>query len=499
MSHRSKSPKLTPHMWPDPADADRPLRQAHEAAIAGRRDTGTRNLISESWRRSLLAGVDTEIRNAPLVWDRDTIGDARSAHPFARHLPVLRGTLQAVADQTEHMMVITDADGHVLWSEGPPVVRRAAERVGLMDGFWWSERVVGTNGIGTALTEAAPAYVYSAEHLVRVFQEWSCAGAPITDPDSGKVIGCVDVSARARSLHPAAVALVSATARLTEAQLALEMNARDELLSARYLRHLQGLGGEPAALATATGRIFAAEPAEWRGLRVAVPETGGPMTLPDGRPALAEALGDAFLLRPRGRRRDGRRRGLLTLSLLGASQPYARLNGRRIPLSLRHAEILTLLSLHPEGLSGDQLLWRLYGDDGNPVTVRAEIHRLRAQLGEALRAKPYRLECDVDADFLTVRRALAAGELATAARLYRGPLLPRSDAPAIRSESDELTVQLRSQLLSRGEPDALWTYAQTESGRDDLEVIERLASVLSPEDPRRASAELREHRLLLPE
>jgi hypothetical protein len=491
-----------PHTRRGLADVERGLAVAHDAATKGGSHGGVRRMIFESWRRSLIAGADSEMRMAPLVFDGDDIGDARSVHPLRDHVAMLRGILQAVADEAVHLMVIADVGGTILWSEGPRDVRREAGRVGLSDGFCWSEEAVGTNGIGTALTERAPAYVYSAEHLARCLHPWSCVGAPITDPDSGEVIGCVDVSATATSLHPAAVALVEAAARLTEAQLALDMTARDESLRARYERHLQGLKGKPGALVSVTGRILAAEPGEWRGRRVAVPEAGVYVSLPDGRPALVEPLGDVFLLRPpgRGRRSAGRKhRPLLTLSLLGAAQPCARLNGRGVPLSQRHAEILALLSMHPEGLSGDQLSLLLYGDDGSPVTVRAEIHRLRAQLDSVLRAKPYRLDCDVDADFLTVRRALAAGDLSTAVRLYRGPLLSRSDAPAIRAESDEITVQMRRRLLHEGGHEALWSYAQTESGRDDLEVLERLATELPPADPRRASAELREHRLLLAE
>jgi hypothetical protein len=93
-----------------------------------------------------------------------------------------------------------------------------------------------------------------------------------------------------------------------------------------------------------------------------------------------------------------------------------------------------------------------------------------------------------------VRRLLAAGNVATAVRLYPGPLLPRSESPAIRSERGDLNAQLRRQLLHHGGIDELWAYAET--GEDDLEILGRLVSVLPPGDPRRVSAQLREHRVL---
>ncbi|TDC60937.1 transcriptional regulator [Actinomadura sp. GC306] len=481
-----------------------------------RKPVAVRPPISESWRRSRDAGVDAAVEAAPLVFDRDALADARAAHPLARHLPMLEELLRRVADETEHLMVITDAAGHVLWTQGPPAARRDAEAIGLAEGFRWSEDAVGTNGIGTALAAGRPEYVYASEHVAHVLHRWSCAGAPITDPDSGRVVGCIDVSATVRALHPATVALVAAAARLAESRLENEMRRRDERLRERLLPHLRDAG----VLVTATGRILATPagryPESWRGRRVGVPGPGRTLTLPDGRTAVAEPLGEAFLLRPapargwpgarpllRGERpaADAARftageGPLLTLSFLGEDRPFAHLDGRPVLLALRHAEILAALALQPRGLTGDGLALCLYGEDGSPASVRPEIHRLRQQLGGVVRARPYRLGCAVEADFLTVRRMLDEGDAAGAVRLYTGELLPRSDAPAVRAERDELAVRVRRLALDRGGADVLWTYAQTEPGRADLEVLERLRDVLPPGDPRLAAVASRRERLL---
>jgi GAF domain-containing protein len=443
-------------------------------------------MVSASWRRSLEAGIDPGLRSAPLVFDADAVAGVRESHPLGRHLPLLREALRDMADASAHLMVVTDAEGHVLWSEGPRGVRREADRIGLAEGFRWAEESIGTNGIGTALSEGRPVCIETTEHLIRVLHSWSCVAAPIIDPDTGTVAGCVDISGRAKTMHPAVVALVQAAARLTEAQLALEMNRRDEHLRARYLRRPYG---DACALVTATGRVLAPDPGRWAGRRMPVPEAGRRVTLPDGRVTVAEALGGAVLLRAADAGRPS-----LGLRLLGEQQPCAYLDGRRIPLSLRHAELLALMALHPRGLTCEQSSFHLYGDAGNPATVRAEIHRLRGQLGDVVLAKPYRLDCDVDADFLSVRRLLGAGDVAGAVRLYAGPLLPRSESAAIKAERDDLGTQLRRQLLHRGDLDDLWTYAQT--GEDDLEILGRLAAALPPGDPRRVTAQLREHRAL---
>ncbi|MCP2339492.1 helix-turn-helix domain-containing protein [Actinomadura rupiterrae] len=451
-----------------------------------------RPVIGESWRRCRAAEVDTRLEGAPVVFDARTVADLRAVHPLGPHLD----TLRAVLDPAEHLFVVTDASGHALWRDGPSDALREADRVGLLEGACWAEGSVGTNGIGTTLATGRPQFVYSTEHLALVLHRWSGAGAPVTDPDTGEIVGCVDVAATVRRLPSAAASLVTAAARLAEARLELDVARRDERLRERYARH----AGKAGILLTATGRVLAGGPADWRGRRLdaPMPLPGDLLTLPDGSRALAEPLGEVFLLRPQSAGASGGFAGVqraappsLTLSLLGAARPSARLDARRLPLSLRHAEILALLAMHPGGLSGDRLTAYLYGDEGSPVTVRAEIHRLRDRLGGMVRAKPYRIGCRVEADFLVVRRLLDEGDVATAARLFHGELLPSSDSPAIRAERDELTGRIRRQLLDRDDAEALWRFAQSDPGRGDLEVHERLVQILPPDDPRRITAAAR--------
>ena len=62
--------------------------------------------------------------------------------------------------------------------------------------------------------------------------------------------------------------------------------------------------------------------------------------------------------------------------------------GRKLRLSRRHSEILVLLARHPEGVGGDELLVELYEDESvTPVTLRAELSRLRGLLGRSCCAR----------------------------------------------------------------------------------------------------------------
>ncbi|PZG23505.1 helix-turn-helix domain-containing protein [Nonomuraea aridisoli] len=468
------------------------LQQVYEATLSG----GTapappRPLVSESWRRSLAAHVNPDDYRPPVVYRADEVADARSAHPLRAVLPLLRDLLVGIADTSRHVMIATDAEGTILWREGPGDICRSADLVGLSEGTRWTEDAIGTNAMGTALATDSPVQIYSAEHLVRTYHGWTCAAAPIHDPDTGDPIGAVDVSGLLRGLHPAVVCLVNAAAQLAENHLRALMESSDERFRERNLPHLLGLRGEPGALLTVTGRVVAAEPYGPWPSRVTIPAGADRVTIGDGREALVEPLPGGYLLRVPRRGRTAPRRPTLSLTFLG-DRPAAVLDGRELPLTLRWAELLALFALHPAGLTAEQVAFRLYGDAGNPATVRAEIHRLRARLGEsAMRARPYRLRAEVEADFLTARAALRAGDVRAAVAVCRAPLLPGSESAVIRAESHSLVASMRSAVLGHHDLDALWDFAQSEPGADDLEVFERLVAELPARDPRRAVAETR--------
>ncbi|MEU0883102.1 GAF domain-containing protein [Lentzea sp. NPDC005914] len=185
------------------------------------------------------------------------------------------------------------------------------------------------------------------------------------------------------------------------------------------------------------------------------------------------------------------RQHVLTLNFLGG--PHADLDGRPLVLTLRNAEVLTALALHPKGLTAEQLALLLYGERGNPTTVRAELHRLRAQLGGVLLTRPYRLDAVVRGDFLDVRTALRSGDARRATRHYSGELLPRSDAPVVREERADLAAAVRRGVLDTGDADSLLSFA--DSG-EDAEVLERLHLLLPVTDPRHALVSSRLRRAL---
>lgn len=478
-----------PELLRDPESYARLLEHVRAAVLAGLPGPRSpRSVVSASWDRSLAAHVDPDEGEAPFVYDVDVLTALREAHPLAPVLPVLRQMLVSIADDAEHVMIVTDAEGLILWREGAANQLVRADRVGLSEGTRWSESAIGTNAMGTTLATGEPVQIYSAEHLVRRYHTWTCAAAPVRDPETGVLLGSIDVSGPLRTVHPAMLSLVTATAQLAEGQLRAQLAVRDERLRRANMPHLEALRGRPGALLSAGGRVLAAQ-ACLLPATVDVRRGGGTVALPDGRIATMEPLAEGYLLRLRATGSSGGgHRPRLRLEYLAEGAGMTTVDGRDVPFTLRHAEILTLLTLHPNGLSAERLALQLYGETGNPVTVRAEIHRLRSQLGATVvQTRPYRLAAEVDADFVQARAALRSSSPADVMRVFRGPLLPESEAPAIREERETLTAQVRQVALNSTDPAVLWSFWETPCGVDDFEVLDALLKTLPPADPRRAA------------
>jgi hypothetical protein len=451
-----------------------------------------REPIVESWRRSFAAGIDpTGHQLAPVVADENETQMLWDEHPLARTAPLIHECLAAMAEDADHLVVVTDANGLILCVEGSARLRvRAADHMNFTEGTLWSEPGAGTNAIGTAIAADHAVQVFGPEHFNEVVQRWTCSAAPIHDPDTGKLLGVIDLTGDFSTVQPHSLSVATATAQAVEASLRLGMQEHDLRLRARYGGHV-AVAPDSRALVTATGRPLTEVPVSWgaRG-RLAIPPGGGRLTLPSGEVAIAESVGpaeEAFLVREAARLTRPAGRPLARLQLLGRERALLEVDGgRATELRPRLAEILALLCAHPEGRSASALCADLHGDEGSPGSVRVEVSRLRKLLGPWIDTERYRLTCDVETDVRRVEGLLRAGAVREAAEAYPGPLLPGSEAPAIVEAREQLDAWLRQAVMTSDDPDALWAWVNSPTGRDDLGAWKRLLSHLEFRDPRRS-------------
>ncbi|WP_236052334.1 GAF domain-containing protein [Streptomyces musisoli] len=405
----------------DAAQAARVLSEVREATLAGQRARiAPRPVIEQSWGRMLRSGVDPERDRRSGLLPSDEVRRRREESRLRHVLPVLREGLLSVADVAQHIMVVAEADGRVLWREGSPPVLRKADGLGLELGADWREDVVGTNGVGTPAVVRRPVQVFAAEHFARSQTSWTCSGAPITDPRDGRLLGVVDVSGPLETMHPATLAWVDSVAKLAEARLR-------EL----HLTSLERLRAVAApVLARLTGRALVVDRNGWTAAvtgmpyirRVTLPKslTPGRRWLPSLGSCAVEPLAGGWLLRAddtplaTAARRialDLVRPDRCMVTVTASSGSWSR------ELSPRHAELLFLLAEHPAGRGAAGLAEDLFGDPTRTVTVRAEMSRIRRYLGELLQHRPYRFCADTEVE------VILPDDLRD--------LLPQSTAPAV--------------------------------------------------------------------
>ena len=427
----------------------RMVRRARDAVLDGRTPPGiVRDVVLDSWHRSMRAAVDPA-RPAPRLVGEGDAAARLASHRLGEIAPIVRSMLGGVARDARHIVVICDSRGMVLSAEGHPEMLDAAAANRVVPGALLGESAVGTNAIGTALYLDHPLQIFSAEHFNRRFHGWTCAAAPVHDPGTGALLGCIDISGSFRTAHPHSVALVTAVARVAESHLALEAARRDAYLRERYVALVMRDARRPSALVTRRGRVVVSSPPAWLVDAVEVPAEASAFTLPSGEDVAVEALenGEAFVLWRTDPARPTPSRPRVRILALGRHRAVLEQIGGRVELSPRHGEILTLLALHPDGLGSEELAAEIHGTDVKAVTIRAEMSRLRRRLGCLLVGAPYRLVADVDADFLEVERLLRAGDVRAAARRHIGPLLPRSTVPGIVAARERLERGLRPAAL----------------------------------------------------
>ena len=398
---------------------------------------GISTLIQESWQRSVQLHANPDNPEAPLAMDREELEAYRRQHPLAAIMPVIHKLLVLPSHDSGMLVAVGDEVGRLLWVEGDAALQRRAEGMMFVPGADWSEATVGTSAPGTALALGRGIQISGAEHYKRSVHPWSCTAVPFHDPDSGALLGVVDITGTESAVAPHTLSLVEATVAAAQAHLRVE--------------RLQ---------------LAAAGQSSQSRRRNSTPKTaGGP--------------GTSSLYRN-------------SLQLLGRDQALLSIDGRTVALSARHSEILALLSTHPAGLNAEELCALLYPGDASTMTLRAEMVRLRKVLQQinpdaVPQSRPYRLPLDLVPDAGQVLDCLQRGAHRIALEIYRGAVLPRSEAPGIVELRARVSALMREALLTDGSAESLLKYAALPEAKDDVDVRSAALKLLAPRSPKRAA------------
>ncbi|MBN1005560.1 sigma-54-dependent Fis family transcriptional regulator [Amphritea pacifica] len=147
--------------------------------------------------------------------------------------------IRTVSKQSGYAVLITNTEGVVVKSYADSNISHDLEQKGLRQGTLWSEKIVGTNGLGTCLTECRPVTVFAEEHYGFNLHNFSCSAAPLISPD-GTPFGALDISTYAsgnRLYQALALNLVCETADEIEAIVFKNAYANQRVISLSFSPH----------------------------------------------------------------------------------------------------------------------------------------------------------------------------------------------------------------------------------------------------------------------
>jgi transcriptional regulator of acetoin/glycerol metabolism len=206
------------------------VRRIRERFLEGSVEAETlRPTVLESWRRSQTLRVHPNRLEPPYVREPNT--ESRLVHAAA---PVLRQITEDLTAQAV-TVILTSADGVVLQRAVPEgTLMKALDSVSLAPGYSYAEEFAGTNGIGTALETCQPAFIRGSEHFVGKLDRLGCAGAPIRDPISQRVVGVVDLTCWASHSDPLLFALAKSAGRQIEERMKASAHESETALVDAY-------------------------------------------------------------------------------------------------------------------------------------------------------------------------------------------------------------------------------------------------------------------------
>lgn len=255
--------------------------------------SGVPPYIEKSWRRCVGEQV-------PVAPDRIDYRDPAQVLPVLRRaaLPVLERLKDSFAD-VPVAMVLSDATGLIVARHvGIRRQRDVMDRASAAEGFDYSEPSIGTNGLGTVLVERRPVLVRGPEHYNAALEDLTCAGIPIMEPYTGRLVGSFSLACAMRDVHPLMSVMAADIGRQIEDRILEEAGERHRRLVQAFLAVDKANAGalvvdEDTVLANRLGLVHTGpelHPLLWRFLSEHGPAAPTRMQVP-----LSDGLHDAVV------------------------------------------------------------------------------------------------------------------------------------------------------------------------------------------------------------
>jgi transcriptional regulator of acetoin/glycerol metabolism len=169
--------------------------------------------IYDSWMRCISFGLDTLRPPTPEFVSPAILRQEQQRYSLLRGLALAEmHTLHQQIAGSNFMIAFATAEGLLLDIISDPSFSEASNAASIRPGAVWTERICGTNGLGTAAHLKRAIVVHGRDHFFSRYNNLTCVAAPIFAPD-GELTGILDASSdcMSRQAHTQALVAMAAT------------------------------------------------------------------------------------------------------------------------------------------------------------------------------------------------------------------------------------------------------------------------------------------------
>lgn len=178
------------------------------------RDLRLRPEIEQSWTRSSICGLSASTVHHDTDLDVDVDVDSRLARAA---FPVIDRLCEQINGGRVAFMLIDKSATLIKTARADNALERAMYGIGAVVGTTWSEERTGTNALATPFETKQPIFIHGHEHFIEPMKDFSCYGAPIFHPITGRLEGVLDIMADSAAESPLMIPVVDrAVAQIQE-------------------------------------------------------------------------------------------------------------------------------------------------------------------------------------------------------------------------------------------------------------------------------------------
>jgi len=178
-----------------------------------------REIIKKSHQRCEEYGVNKEQVFPSIILKGDEVSDHLAQNDYLLRVasPFIDILYDAVTN-SGFFILLTDNEGCILRSVGYSEIIEESEKLNMVVGAYMNEKSIGTNAMGTAISENQPIQVTASEHFISAYHRWTCSAAPIHN-SKGEIIGSLNLTGESHLVHPHTLGLVVAAVRAIKNQI----------------------------------------------------------------------------------------------------------------------------------------------------------------------------------------------------------------------------------------------------------------------------------------